>query len=620
VTTPVTRSAVVEVAPALPPRPAPAPAPQPADTAPPAMPPFVGRLLIATAAILWLVALAGTDVADIGRYGLLDAFPWPMYVAFATLTAGFVLSLRHRASGAQLATCVVLLVLMLHATAAIVEETIRYSWSWKHLGLVDFYSREMRPDPQILEQRVYHNWPGFFAAVAPVVRALGLDDARPLAQWAPPAFQLLNVVALHALFGRLTKDRRVLWLAIWLFLCANWIGQEYFSPQAFAFFLYLSTIAVVLRAFGRAPAMPQWARRWAKRAPIEPDAAPRFSRRQLVGYGVVFGICVVALATSHPLTPITLCIALALLATAGVVRRFTPALVAGTTLLWMFTGARTFIADETSSLYSEFGTLRSNVDSNLHDGRLTAEQQQIVLIGRLVVVVVAFLALVGFVRAWRAGQWHLAALLLSVAPAGILVGGGYGGEAVFRTFLFSLPFLAFLAAAGLYAASWRPPLRTAAAFFVACALLGGTLFAYFGKEQWYHFSKSEVRAAELLYTTGKRGAVIVEGTPNYPNRFENYERFTYVPISREPRESYQRVLRDPVDKLLDWLSDPRYTAGYLIITKSQKAEVDNLGGLPAGALERVERAVLRSGRFKVLYHDDDATVVTVQRKAAGARS
>ncbi|MCF2436864.1 hypothetical protein LV779_33780 [Streptomyces thinghirensis] len=37
----------------------------------------------------------------------------------------------------------------------------------------------------------------------------------------------------------------------WLFCVANWVGQDYFSPQSVAFLLHLGVIAVVLRRYGR---------------------------------------------------------------------------------------------------------------------------------------------------------------------------------------------------------------------------------------------------------------------------------------------------------------------------------------------------------------------------------
>ena len=64
-----------------------------------------------------------------------------------------------------------------------------------------------------------------------------------------------------------------------------------------------------------------------------------------------------------------------------------------------------------------------------------------------------------------------------------------------------------------------------------------------------------------------------------------------MPIDREPEGSWRELLADPVDKLDDWLSDPRYTDAYMLITRSQKIAVDTAGSMPLGSLETVETAL-----------------------------
>jgi hypothetical protein len=44
---------------------------------------------------------------------------------------------------------------------------------------------------------------------------------------------------------------RHVWIACWLFLWANWIGQDYLSPQAFTFFEGLVVVGLVLRCSQR---------------------------------------------------------------------------------------------------------------------------------------------------------------------------------------------------------------------------------------------------------------------------------------------------------------------------------------------------------------------------------
>jgi hypothetical protein len=61
------------------------------------------------------------------------------------------------------------------------------------------------------------------------------------------------------------------------------------------------------------------------------------------------------------------------------------------------------------------------------------------------------------------------------------------------------------------------------------------------------------------------------------------------------------------------MADPQYSQAYLIFTRSQREESDNTGLLPRGDLERIERLLVASDRFDVLYRDKDAVVLTVPR-------
>ncbi|HEV2931193.1 MAG TPA: hypothetical protein VGW74_21130, partial [Propionibacteriaceae bacterium] len=104
------------------------------------------------------------------------------------------------------------------------------------------------------------------------------------------------------------------------------------------------------------------------------------------------------------------------------------------------------------------------------------------------------------------------------------------------------------------------------------------------------------------------GSLLVEGSRNYPAHLRNYERFTYVAIDREPPESYGPLLVNPAYKLQDWLSDPRYTDAYVLITRSQKIAEDSSQYLPVGSLDQVEAALRSSPDFRVAYDTGDAVV------------
>src|SRR6266487_849605 len=93
----------------------------------------------------------------------------------------------------------------------------------------------------------YFNWPGFFVLSAFVTQIIGYHDILPLAAWAPVFFNLIYLGPLYMIYTSATTDKRLVWLGPWFFYLTNWIGQDYFSPQGFNFFLYLVIIATLLK-------------------------------------------------------------------------------------------------------------------------------------------------------------------------------------------------------------------------------------------------------------------------------------------------------------------------------------------------------------------------------------
>jgi len=327
------------------------------------------------------------------------------------------------------------------------------------------------------------------------------------------------------------------------------------------------------------------------------------------------------IATSHPLTPIVVCASLVGLALFGVLRvRTLPLIMIAMTVGWLLTGARTYWFDNTESIFSGFGSFSNNFSSNLVQLSQVDESQKLVSqMGRLQVALVVLLALFGLLRRIRQGNWDAAAIVLLLSPVAILVGGNYEGEALFRVFLFALPFAAFFAAHLFYPSrdAGRSRFTTLVAIGMSALILVGYLFAYYGKETWSYFSPSEIRAAELVYNRAPPNTLLVEGTRDYPNQFSNAERITHVSLNSEPTPSVQRVLDRPVARLADWLSNPKYADAYLLITRAQKAQIDAIGPLPRGSLARIEAAVLASPQFEIVFHDEDATLVRVKREREG---
>jgi hypothetical protein len=588
--------------------------------------------ILAFVVLLWLISLPLVNLNNMTDIGLLAVLPIFFYAALLVLTISFcVLAYHQPLRNRLLLLHLTTLIAMFHATPAILYGTLRYSWAWKHVGLVDYIQRFGSVNTDIDALNAYHNWPGFFALNALLTEAAGLDSALAYAPWASLFFNLLFLGALLLIYRSMTTDRRLVWTAAWFFFLANWVGQDYFAPQSFVFVFYLLIVGILLYGFRLLkPPSEGRLRRWLRfprlsrffysiflhsafNASEQPP--PLIHRMVLMGVLLLF---MVVITFTHQLTPIMAVIALAFLTIFQLIyTRGLTLLMAVLAAAWIWLFATDFMGENLRSVLSSFGAIESNVSENLINLELASTGQIVVaLMGRGLTVLVMLLAGIGYIRRLRNGHFDLAALLMVIAPFFLLLANSYGGEILFRIYFFAVPFMAFFIAGLIYPRnnnirSWKAP---AAAAALSLIMLVGFLFSYYGKEKQYYFSAGEVSAAKYLYNTAPPGSLIVEGSRNYPSLFRNYEQFTYVPMNREPEDSRLTIIDDPVVVMERWMSNPEYPAAYLIITRSMKAENDMVGIMPSGSFNIIESKLEQSGRFEVLYSDPDAKIYTLKER------
>jgi len=570
-----------------------------------------GTALVAAA--VWALSLATVDVTKMSDLGLVSLLPATAYASLALLTASFFVALHFRQTPTfVLLLHVVVLIALIHGTPPALYGTLRYSWAWKHVGIVDYIQRHGAVDPTIGYLGAYHNWPGFFAMVAFLVGALGVGDALGIAIWSPPVFNLLFVGGLLLIVKALTPDRRLLWLSAWIFASANWVGQDYFSPQAMSYFLHLVVVGICLQGI--------------------PGVRPfRFTAmRRLPGNDDRIGLAAIILAlftfivVSHQLTPFMTMLAVSALV---VSRRFN---VLGLPLLmlmglltatWAVYVAAPFLRSNIYWVVSSIFDLFGNLDSNFIDLSKASEGQRFVAtVDRVLTASVMGLAILGCVRRFRGGHFDLTGILLVLSPLPMLALNSYGGEMVFRVYFFALPFAAFFAAASLYPttsteASWW---ATPAAAAVGVALLIGLTIAYYGKDRMYYFTPGEVAAAQYLTENAPAGSLWVDGTWDWPLQYRHYEIYEYFSLVKLPKEAKERLEADPVGVISGLMQSRRYPQAYLIITRSQKAEVEMTGVMPAGSLDLIETMLRRSSLFQVIFENKDAVIFRMVRVSGGS--
>ena len=463
--------------------------------------------------LLWVLALRDLQIDRMNDYGLISVVPMFDFIALAILTVSFCLALRDESThDAVLLLHVVALVFMLFGIASLVEPMPRFESTWKHVGVTDYVIRHGSVDPSI---DAYFNWPGFFVMLAFVTEVTGAKSALSFANWWPVAMELMYLPPLLMIFRRATDDRRLIWLAAWTFYIANWIGQDYLSPQGFMFFLYLVIIAVLITWFEVASDAPHPVIRVLGRirAPttlltrlyrwIAPADKPGLEIKGWQREALSAAIIVMFIVTTigHQLTPFASIAGAALLVvfyrTRLIGMPLLMILIAG---LWLRFGASAYWAGHGGQIADQVGALDQSVGSNMTD-RLSGSRGHEIVVYIRTAMTLAFwgLACLGGLRRISKGHRDFTFALLAAAPFPLIGAQSYGGEMLLRVYLFSLPFMAFFAAAIFYRSDevGGSLKTTSLVVLVSFVALGLFFVTRYGNERQDYFTTNEVAAAEL---------------------------------------------------------------------------------------------------------------------------
>lgn len=219
----------------------------------PLLPAAVHALIPLVIVGLWALSIGGIPLRDMTDIGLISVMPASALALLALLTISFCLALYGRPLRPWVAFLhVAALIVILYGVTAFIEDNARFSSVYRHIGIIDNIIRNGDVDPNI---DAYFNWPGFFALGAMISQAAGLDSPLAMAGWGALVFNFLFLAPLLVIFRWASDDPRVWWLGLWVFFSANWVGQDYLSPQAVAYTLWLAMLAALLTWFTPRPAV-----------------------------------------------------------------------------------------------------------------------------------------------------------------------------------------------------------------------------------------------------------------------------------------------------------------------------------------------------------------------------
>lgn len=526
---------------------------------------WAAPVLAGLAVVLWVVFAGPVDPGGLGSFGLIVALHPVVLLAIVVLSVAFVLELREPAPRTWvLAGACVLAVIGLYGLPSIVEPVARLPVAWLHAGWSEYVAEHGAVLPGFDAR---FSWPGFFAVAAWVSEVAGVDVTAMLA-WAPPVFTGLAAIGVHAVATAVLGRGPGAWFAVWLFLAANWVEQDYFSPQALAFLLYVGALAIVLR--------------WLVR--VE-------SPQRTLGAAAALVLLLCALAPAHQVTPFAL--AAVLLALAGRLRwRWLAVLAVLAPLTWLVLGASDYWIGNLDVLTGGVGDVSDSVQENVA-ARVTGDAGRMTVLGLrfgLVGVVLA-LAVVGW---WGRGR-PVALGIATVVPFGLVALQSYGGEMLLRSFLYALPLLCTFGGAAL--ARWRAGFRGIAVGVALGVMSVALVAARGGNDGYVSFRDEDVAAVEEAYRIAEPGSSIASLTAYVPLRSAR--------VGEVTQDSLERACasRSPVPCVLDEAPDT------LLVTRAQDNYGVIMAGLPAGWSSTVAAGLVSSGAYREHWRLGDAVVL-----------
>ncbi len=229
-------------------------------------------------------------------------------------------------------------------------------------------------------------------------------------------------------------------------------------------------------------------------------------------------------------------------------------------------------------------------------------------------------AAIGVFRRIRERRPTMVLLILALSPVITFFLTNYGGEAEYRVYFFTVPWMALLVASAfgteLRTAHHR---RTFALGVVLVTLSVLILPAYFGNDEIYRVPPSEVSAADYFYTHATPGSALIISAPDFPGRVSGrYDLYLTLKDEVDPNllnypqfANYRPLGSQTLPTLSDFaleFSNGGRTDVYLAFAATGFAAAKAYNLAPAGALQSLETAISQSPQWSVYLKNDSTTI------------
>lgn len=568
--------------------------------------------LATAAALLWIVSLPAITLSEISGWGLLPALPISWWLAALVVVPFVIAVLQGNLGNWILWYYQSVLVAIFFATTSVAYEWPRYPWTFKHVGVVEHILATGQVDRTI---DIYNNWPGFFVLAALFSKVLQINPLT-VAQWAEPFFAMVATVSVMYAVSALSEDRRVIWIAAVLFTLGNWIGSNYYSPQALATVLASLFLGFILRVFPvrnldgalrlRTVMVPLLRNRFVTAAMPSDSSLLPTSRPVVMAVATVLWA---ALVVTHQLTPVAVMFQLIVLACFVQIRPLWLLVVWAVMEAAWIALALPFLVEryalfQSGALFSLAWPGATRVPS-LPGMRIVGFAAPLLVIGLPMVALAS--------AAWRLakGYLELVAVILAFAPFLILGVQTYGGEAIFRVYLYGLPWYGYLIALAAVRTWDKGGLRRQ--IILVCTIALGVLAvtASFGQELINRVQSEDVKASQWFETStpAKSYALAVTGpgfplllTADYPSHQRQAD------LADQERIDPGSLGSDRILALAVNTFESRGPGGYFVLTEKQYVYGKMYGLATSAQLAELINTVEKRPDFTVVYRSGDVII------------
>jgi len=578
-------------------------------------------VVVVVALGLWAISLPRINLDAMGDLGLLPVLPltWIAALVLAVVGAARAVS-AISTSGKRVAVMIAPILVILYGTLPAIAGTIRYPWAYKHVGVIRLLDETGRFHPDV---DIYNNFSGFFGLGALVRGATGVDPTS-YGAWFQLGAEAAILLVVWMLVRRSTDSIRVAHIATLVYLLTNWVGQNYFAAQTFGTFFGLLTLSLCFSWFAhsqtrRVPFLGRWL------AGLSPIGAPAVSRATAWHRRVVIAVLFLALMMSHPLTPAAVGGAIGISWCLGWIRdRRLLALLAIAGLVWLLRCWTYFVVNAFDLGFG--GSVADNADGNAKVIATSVPSGAAVVsdVTRLFSLGVWAVAALGVFLCWWTKRRVGVLLIAAAVPFAIPFVQSYGGEAIYRVYLYSLPLVAGLVGWVLVNTSpirerRRVPQTSLRTSVLCLVLTAGFLVAHYGRERINHVAPSEVAMDEWIGANVAAPALVAQFADGYPHdSTASYPGLqvndTYLPLvvdwldasSQMPPAASLSIVADDLTALTEGTA-------YVVVSPGMIDSIRATGQLPISSTAATVTFLTSNPRFRVVHQIDDSWLLAVSR-------